>query len=365
MTVPAQMTAVVLTGHGGLDKLDVRTVDTPSPNVGEVLIKVGACGLNNTDVNTRTAWYSSGVTDALGDGVSDGFNAAKSEDGSWGSLSLSFPVIQGADVVGRIVDVGAGVSRDRIGQRVVVDPWLLGHGDWQNPENTRFFGSETDGGFADYTTIRAENALPVASDLSDAELATFACAYTTAEYLISRTAPVPGETVVITGASGGVGSAAIQLCKLRGCVVVAVASASKHEALKNLGADHTIDRNTTDVEHSIRTATDGDVDIVIDVVGGDNFLSLLRVLRQGGRYSASGCIAGQMTEMDLRLLIYKDLQLTGATIAPAGTMQRVLRMVEEGQLRPLLAATYPLAKLADAQAEFIAKAYVGNIVVVP
>ena len=289
MTLPKTMKAVLLTGHGGLDKLIYSEVPRPEPDQGEVLIKVGACGLNNTDINTRTAWYSKQVGAAIGDGAAAGFDQAGGQDASWGSSSIGFPVIQGADVAGRIVAVGAGVPESRIGERVLIDPWLLGHGDWLNPANSGYFGSEANGGYAEYTKVRSANAVAVRSGLSDAELATFPCAYTTAENLVQRSAPRPGETVVITGASGGVGSAAIQLCRLRGCRVLAVASPAKADALTALGAEQVIDRNTADLESAIRDANAGPVEIALDVVGGTHFMPLINALRQGGRYSSSGC----------------------------------------------------------------------------
>lgn len=363
--LPPTMKAMLLTGHGGLDKLVLSDVDTPRADKGEVVIKVGACGLNNTDINTRTAWYSKANDVALGDGAEDGFDATNDTDSTWGAGAIEFPLVQGADAVGKIVAVGEGVPETRIGERVMIDPWLLGHGDWLTPENSGYFGSELNGGFAEYTKIRSANAIPVNSALSDAELATFACAYTTAENLVQRTAPRPGETVVITGASGGVGSAAIQLCRLRGCRVIAVASASKAELLLELGASHVIDRDTGELEGAIRAAANGPVDIALDVVGATTFMPLINALRQGGRYSTSGCISGQFARFDLRQLVYKDLQLTGATICPPGTMHRVVGMIESGALKPLLAATYSLADMHRAQQAFIAKAHTGNIVVVP
>ncbi|WP_350333544.1 alcohol dehydrogenase family protein [Coralliovum pocilloporae] len=365
--LPDTMAAVLLTGHGGLDKLVYRTdVPVPKPGPGDVIVKVGACGLNNTDVNTRTGWYSPQVTDGITDeGGSQGFDEADDNCGTWGSGSLTFPRIQGADVAGSIVAVGDGVSTSRIGERVIIDPWLLGHGDWQNPEHSDYFGSECDGGFAEYTRVRSANALSITTDQTDAELATYPCAYTTAENLVARTSLRPGETVVIAGASGGVGSAAIQLCRLRGARVIGIASQAKADLLCELGAETIIDRNTDRLGDAIREVAKGPVDVALDVVGGETSLSLIDALRQGGRYSSSGCISGPIVSFDLRQLIYKDLQLTGATICPPGTMARITRLIETGNLRPLLAATYPLEKLADAQDAFMSKRHVGNIVVVP
>jgi NADPH:quinone reductase-like Zn-dependent oxidoreductase len=246
---------------------------------------------------------------------------------------------------------------------VLLDPWLLASGDWLDASRSQYFGSECDGGFADYTRIRSENAIRIETSQTDAQLATYPCAYTTAENLTARTGLQPGETVVINGASGGVGSAAIQLCRLRGARVIAIASASKAELLKQLGADRVIDRNTPDLEQAIRDAAGGAVEVALDVVGGNSFMPLINALRQGGRYSSSGSIAGPLVEFDLRQLVYRDLQLTGATIVPAGTMLRLVRLIEQDLLQPLLAQSFPLRELDKAQETFLQKQHVGNIVV--
>jgi NADPH:quinone reductase-like Zn-dependent oxidoreductase len=359
------MRAMVLTGHGGLDKLEYREDwPTPVPADNEVLVRVGACGLNNTDINTRTAWYSKTVTEGITDDAGKGgFASADAETGSWGNNTITFPRIQGADVAGEIVDVGAEVATSRIGERVILDPWILASGDWLDTSRSLYLGSECDGGYAEYMTIRNENAVRVNTPQSDAELATYPCAYTTAENLTARTGLQPGETVVITGASGGVGSAAIQLCRLRGARVIAIASPAKTDSLKQLGADQVIDRNVDNLEQAIRDAIGGAVDVALDVVGGSSFMPLVNALRQGGRYSSSGSIAGPLVEFDLRQLVYKDLQLTGATIVPPGTMHRLVSLIEQDLLKPLLAQTFPLQQLGNAQEAFLQKQHVGNIVV--
>ena len=365
MTVPSTMRAVVLTGHGGLDKLEYREDwATPMPADGEVLVRVAACGLNNTDINTRTAWYSKTVTGGITDAAGrDGFAGTDVDAGSWGSSGVKFPRIQGADVAGEIIAVGDGVEISRIGERVILDPWILATGDWLDPSRSLYLGSECDGGFAEFTTIRSENAIRINTGQSDAELATYPCAYTTAENLTARTGLKPGETVVIAGASGGVGSAAIQLCRLRGARVIAIASSSKTDLLTKLGADQVIDRDIDNLEQAIRDAGGGSVDVALDVVGGSTFMPLINALRQGGRYSSSGSIAGPLVEFDLRQLVYRDLQLTGATIVPPGTMQRLVSLIEQDLLEPLLAQTFPLEDLASAQETFLRKKHVGNIVV--
>ena len=169
--------------------------------------------------------------------------------------------------------------------------------------------------------------------------------------------------MVIAGASGGVGSAAIQLCRLRGARVIGIAAPAKADTLLGLGAETVIDRNEEDLEAAIRDAAGSPVDVALDVVGGPTFVALIDALRQGGRYSSSGAIAGPAVEFNLRQLIYKDLQLTGATIVPPGTMKRLIGLIEQGLLKPLLAQTFPLAELCAAQEAFMAKSHIGNIVV--
>ncbi len=176
LPLPERMRAVVLTGHGGLDRLAYRVdVPVPRPGAGEVLIRVGACGMNNTDINTRTAWYSRSVTEATASGGTGGFEAAREDDSTWGGAGLRFPRIQGADVAGRIAALGAGVPDARLGERVLVDPWLRDPHDPEDRAKAGYLGSERDGGFAEFTTVPAVNAVAIESELSDAELATFPC----------------------------------------------------------------------------------------------------------------------------------------------------------------------------------------------
>ncbi len=360
------MHAMLLTGYGGFDKLEFRTdYPIPQPEHNEVLVKVGACGLNNTDINTRTGWYSKTVEAEVGTGASSGFNIEQSHGSGWGAQKLQFPRIQGADVAGVIVDVGNSNNTHRIGERVIIDPWILADGNWLDNQNSAYFGSECDGGFAQFTKVRSSNAIAINSSYNDTELATLPCALTTAENLVQRTALKPGETVVITGASGGVGSLAIQLCLLRGAKVITIASKGKASYLYDLGVSSVIDRNETDISGAIQEAANGTIDVALDVVGGQLFNPLIDNLTQGGRYSSSGTIAGTKVDFDLRQLIYKDLQFTGATIVPPGTMQRLIKLLESHQIKPLLAASFPLQQVVEAQQMFLKKQHVGNIVVIP
>ena len=365
MSLPARMRAVLLTGHGGLDKLEYRNdVPVPAPAAGEVLIAVGACGMNNTDINTRTAWYSRSVTEATGGGGVGGFAAAREGDSTWGGAGLHLPRIQGADVAGRIVAVGAGVAAARVGERVLVDPWLRDPEDPGDRAKAGYLGSERDGGFAEYTTVPAVNAIEIESGLSDAELATFPCSSSTAEHMLAKARLAAGETLLVTGASGGVGSALVQLGKRRGAHVIAVAGSSKLAAVRALGADAVIAREAPDFEAAVRAASPGgEVEVAADIVGGPAFPSLLDLLARGGRYVTSGAIAGPMAELDLRILYLKDLELLGATVMPRGTFEDLVGYIERGEIKPLLAKTFPLEDLREAQTAFLEKRHVGNFVI--
>ena len=360
MTLPATMRAMVTMGHGDLDQIVLHeNWPRPDPAPGEVLIQVGACGLNNTDVNTRSGWYSKAVTEATTGGA---YKAVNDEDPTWGGAPISFPRIQGADVCGRIVAVGEGVDGARIGQRVITDNWLRDPDDPLDKNKTGYFGSERDGGFAEYCTIPAGNALPINSPLSDAELATFSCSYSTAEGMLTRAAVTERDTVLVPGASGGVGGALVQLAKRRGARVIALASEAKHADVARLGPDRILPR----APENLRAVLGGDrITVVADVVGGAYWPVLIDILERGGRYTCSGAIAGPMVELDLRTFYLRDLTFTGSTVIDPEVMPNLIRYIEAGEIRPALAATYRLEDLRDAQAVFIAKDHTGNIVVAP
>jgi len=360
--LPKTMRAVVLTGHGGLDKLEPHD-DWPAPEPGadEVLIRIHACGLNNTDVNVRTAWYSKGVSEATTGGALAG---AAQEDAAWGGAPIAFPLIQGADVCGTVVATGGPDGRDLIGRRVLLDPWLRDRDHPLDLDKCRYFGSECNGGFADYATVPARNVHPIESPLTAAEFATFATSYITAENMLNRAGVGADDVVLIPGASGGVGSALVQLAGRRGARTVALCGESKAEAVTALGADAVLPRAPADLKAALREATGRDtVTVVADVVGGALWPQLIDVLARGGRYTCAGAIAGPMVALDLRTFYLNDLTFTGATIVPPGVFADLVDYIERGEIRPLLAETYPLMDLAKAQEAFIAKRRVGNIAV--
>jgi len=360
MTLPATMTAMVTMGHGDLDQMVLHTDwPRPDPASGEVLIRVKACGLNNTDVNTRSGWYSKTVSEATTGGA---FEEVGDEDPTWGGAPITFPRIQGADVCGEIVAVGEGVDPARIGERVITDNWLRDPDDPTNMDKTGYFGSERDGGFAEFTTIPATNVIAVRSELSDAELATCSCSYSTAEGMLTRANVIDRDTVLVPGASGGVGGALVQLAKRRGARVIALASEAKHADVAKLGPDRILPRGPDDLR---ATLGDEKITVVADVVGGPYWPHLIDILERGGRYTCSGAIAGPMVEFDLRTFYLRDLTFTGSTIIDPEVTRNLVRYIEDGSVKPALAGAYPLAELRKAQAAFIAKKHTGNIVVIP
>jgi NADPH:quinone reductase-like Zn-dependent oxidoreductase len=328
------MAAVQLDRHGDLDALTYRDdVPVPRPSGDEVLIEVHACGMNNTDVWVREGAYGSD-TDP---------NAVS----TWrrGRSTLTFPRIQGTDSVGVIVAVGEGVPAARIGERVVIDFSLYNRDD-DSLADIDYIGHGRDGGYAEYQCVPAANAHAVDTTLTDAELATFCCAYLTGEHMLERANVQAGERVLVTGASGGVGSGIVQLCRARGAAV--------------------IDRGAADWVEAVEAATGGaPIDVVADLVAGPHFNDLLRILRPEGRYTTAGAIAGPVVELDLRTLYLKQLQINGSSQGRRSDFRRLLGHVLAGRIRPLLHATYRLSDFHHAQRDFMGKDYVGKLVVVP
>lgn len=359
--LPDIMRAALLLGNGGPEMLEVRDdVAVPTPGPGDVLLKVHACGMNNTDINTRVGWYSRSVTGATTDG---GFEESKTDDATWGRGGLGFPRIQGADIAGTVVAVGDGVDAGLVGRRVMVDPWIRDLTDPGNRELAGYLGSEQDGGFAEYANVQAPNVHPIDCDLSDAELATFACSWSTAEHMLHRVDLRAGQSIAVPGASGGVGSALVQLAKQRGARVVAIAGEAKLDQVRSLGADAVVARETEGLVDVVVEANGGSLDVVADIVGGDDFAPWLDALRRGGRYVTSGAIAGPIVALDLRTLYLNDLELHGATVFEPQIFADLVGYIERGEVRPVLGGTYPLEQIHEAQEAFGRKAHIGNLVI--
>lgn len=355
------MKAVVTRDNGGYDMLDYCDVPIPQPGPDEVLIQVLAAGVNNTEINTRLGWYSSkvsGGTEALSSDASEMTDAKSSKDGGWNE-ETPFPFIQGTDCCGRIVGVGDQVDAGRIGERILVRCCIRSDG-WDSLENI-WMASDFDGAFAQFVIVPASEVFAIECDWTDAELGTIPCAYGTSENMLHRAGVKAGDHVLVTGASGGVGSATVQLAKRRGATVTAVAGKAKFDAIAALGADRLLERHDDVVEALGKDS----VDVVIDNVAGEGFTPMTEVLKRGGRYASSGAIAGPIVTMDMRNFYLKDLTLIGCTAWDEPVFGNLVGYIERGEIKPLLAKTFGLKDIAQAQQEFTTKHHVGKFVLIP
>lgn len=352
MSLPATMSGVLLTGHGGPEALAFRSdISVPRPGPGQVVVRVLAAGVNNTDINTRVGWYAREVTGATEAATGEGVEA-----GGWGG-ALSFPRIQGGDLCGRVAALGKGVTGIEIGQRVTC-PLCLPRPTPENPVGLTVLGSEIDGAFAEYCLLEAGDLFDVtAAPLSDAEIAAMPCAYGTAEGMLMRAGVAAGWKVLVTGASGGVGMAAVGLAALRGAEVTGIAAEAKAEAVRAAGAAAVMPRGAVPPEAAF--------DAVIDLVGGPGFPALIRALKPGGHYAVAGAIAGPMVEADLRDIYLADRTIHGCTYQPPEVFQRLAGLINAGRIRPLVSKTYPLARIAEAQEDFQSKRLPGKLVLIP
>lgn len=350
------MKAVVTLGNGGYEQLYYGDVARPVPGPAEVLVQVRAAGMNNTEINTRLGWYSASVRNSTAEAAQDA--PAPRADGGW-NAATPFPFIQGTDCCGIVAEVGAADSRHLLGRRVLVRPCMRPEG-FTSPENI-WMASDFDGAFAQYVKVPAYEVFPVTCEWTDAELATIPCAYGTAENMIHRAGVASGMRVLVAGASGGVGSAAIQLAKRRGAEVIGLTTPAKMDDVRALGADHVLDRGAD----LVAALGSGAVDVVVDNVAGPGFGAMLQVLRRGGKYVSSGAIGGPVVELDMRVFYLRDLTLIGCTGWDAPVFPNLISYIERGEIRPLLARTWPLDRIADAQREFLKKAHVGNFVLIP
>lgn len=353
------MKAVVTMGNGGYDQLVYCDVVRPEPGPGEVLVQVLAAGMNNTEINTRLGWYSSSVKKSTADTAdSEQVAPTRKADGGW-NAATPFPFIQGTDCCGIVVEAGSVANRHLVGQRILVRACMRTEG-FASPENI-WMASDFDGAFAQFVKVPATEVFPVNCDWSDAELATIPCAYGTAENMIERAGIGRGMRVLVAGASGGVGSAAVQLAKRRGAHVIGVTADGKMKDVLGAGADDVVDREANPVAVLGKES----VDVVIDNVAGAKFGSMLEVLRRGGKYVSSGAISGPLVELDMRVFYLKDLTLIGCTGWDEPVFPNLISYIERGEIRPLLAKTYPLDQIVSAQQEFLKKSHVGNFVLIP
>lgn len=346
---PEVMRAVRIIRHGGPEVLEVTEVPVPSPQQGEVLVEVAAVALNNTDLWTREGAYGlPGDPDALA-----GWRGA-----------IDFPRIQGADVAGRVVATGAGVDEALVGVRVVVDPAVY-DSVARDANPVGLMGSERDGGYAQYVSAPAGRVHDVSgSSLSDDQLAALPTAYGTALGMVERGRVAEGETVLVTGASGGVGVALVQLARERGARVVAVSSGSKLEPVRQAGAHEVVDRGR-DVAEQVRAVAPEGVHVVLDVAAGAFLSTGMPLLRESGRWVVAGALAGYGVSFDVRRLYLHNAQLIGSSMHTPAHFDLLMDIAREARVDPLVAATFPLPDARQAQEELAQRGHVGKLVLHP
>jgi NADPH:quinone reductase-like Zn-dependent oxidoreductase len=327
------MRAVVFFGHGGPEVLQYREdIPAPDPEAGEVLIRVRYAALNRLDDFVRTGWRG---------------------------LNLAFPHILGSDFSGTIAALGPGVTGWQIGQTVVANPtFWCGHcafciaGRQNQCEHFAILGEHLPGAYAEYVRVPAKNLVAIPEGFPLDQAAAMPLVGVTAWHmLVVRGNVRPGETVLIVGSGGGVNSAAIQIAKLAGATVLAVAgNAAKAENARELGADWSVDRERTpDWGKAVwaRTGRQG-VDVVVDNVGEATWTASLRSLARGGRLLTVGGTTGYNGPTPINLLFGRHLSIIGSTMGTQADFEAVMAQVWAGRLRPIVDEIFPLAQYPQA-----------------
>jgi NADPH:quinone reductase-like Zn-dependent oxidoreductase len=345
------MTAAVLTRHGEADAFEVRRDwPVPRPGPGHALVRVRAAAVNNTDIWTREGAY--------------GLPGRPDAKAGWRG-PISFPRVQGGDIAGIVEAIGADVAPDLLGRRILVDPAIYADESPSAPP-VGLLGSEADGGFATYVDVPAAQVHDVTtSPLSDEQLACLPVAYGTAMGMLERAHLRAGETVLVAGASGGVGFALVQLAAARGAEVIAVTSGDKASAVAEAGALRVVSRDAGDLAGQVASAAPAGLDAVADVAGGPAVNDLLPLVRDDGRWVIAGAIAGAVVTFDLRRLYLHNLSLIGSSMHTRDHFARLVEVARTGAVQPRVAGQFALASIHEAQTEFRRRRHIGKIVITP
>lgn len=365
--IPRRMAAVQLVGHGDISNLVYREdIPVPTPGPGDVLVRVTATAKNNTDRKVREGLYPTEHADHV-----SSFQIS-------GSPTLKFPRIQGADIAGRVVAVGEGISEQRIGERGLLDFNI--YQDERRSINLTpdYYGHGADGGFAEYAVVPSDQFHEVSNpELSDAELASMGmCACQTALHMLNVAGVTAGEQILVTGASGGVGTALVQLCRILGAIPHAVSSPGKEDALRALGAESVIDRTrTSDWKRAVAEATGGKIiDAVMDLVGGESTNRFMDVMidRMGERktyprLSIAGAGEDNITKILWTRIYLYQIQIFGVSHGTREEADQLLGWIRDGQLKPVLHGAFKLSDIHNAERYFVnrSSSYLGKIVIVP
>lgn len=331
------MRAVVIHEHGGRDKLILEDVPKPQAGPGHIVVAVKACGLNYLDIFVRRGMPG---------------------------LPIDLPRISGGDIAGVVDELGEGVTNVQVGQRVLLDPAVtLPNGE------IGALGENTTGGLAEYIAVPAQNAIPLPDDVSFNDAAALPIAYGTAwRMLITRGNVQPGEHVLILGASGGVGTGAVQIAKMRGCVVYAASSSEdKLARLKELGADVLVNY----VEHPefhryVRSLNNGEgVDVVVNYTGGDSWVRSLKCVRHGGRLLTCGATAGYDPQTDIRYIWRKEMNILGSDGWRREDLENLVEAVRTQAIIPVIDKVLPLEETAEGHRLLEDREVFGKVIITP
>ncbi len=339
------MKAILFEKHGGPEVLRYTEVAEPKLGHGEVLIRVRACALNHLDL-----WVRNGLP----------------------GVQIPLPHIPGSDIAGEVAKVGEGVTRAKVGQKVVLAPGLSCNAcdacvsglDNQCRRYT-IIGYMVDGGSAEYARAPEVNVLPMPSRLSFEEAAAVPLVFQTAWHmLLTRAGLRPGEDVLVLGAGSGIGSAAIQIAKLAGARVIATAgSDEKLKHARALGADEAINHSRQDIAEEAKKLTGKrGVDVVFEHVGAATWEKSLASLAPAGRLVTCGATTGHEVKIDIRRLYVHQWSLLGSYMGTRGELIAVLKLVEQGKLNPVVDKVFPLAEAASAHAHLEKREQFGKVV---
>jgi NADPH:quinone reductase-like Zn-dependent oxidoreductase len=329
----ATMTATVIREHGGPDRLNVEEVEQPAPAPGELTVRVAACAINHLDIFVRRGMPG---------------------------LPIPLPHTTGGDIAGWIEELGEGVDGPAVGTPVLVDPAV--------PEGA--LGENRPGGLAEYVVAPAGNVIPVAdADLGRLiEVAALPIAYGTAQRMLFQRARLqPSETIAVLGATGGVGVACVQLAQRAGAHVIAITSSpAKGERLRALGADTVLVAADDAFGKQLWAATGKQgADVVVDYSGQRTWPQSIRCTKPGGRLVTCGATSGHEAVTDLRYVWVREIDIRGSDGWTRSDLLALCRLVEDGELQPVIHAIHPLSRAREAIAELEERRAFGKVVVVP
>lgn len=341
-----KMRAVIFKKHGGTEELEEAYIPVPEPGKRDVLVKVHASSVNHLDL-----WNLAGMP----------------------GVRVTMPHIPGCDVSGEVVGKGAKAHGIPLGTHVIVAPGIscgkcryCANG-WDSLcPRYQILGFQINGGFAEYVKVPARNIIPVNKRLSMEEWAGVPLVFMTAWHmLMTRGGLKKKESVLIHAAGSGIGSAAIQIAKLLRCrVMTTVGSAEKAALAKSLGPDAVINYSEKDFAAEVFKWTGGEgVDVVFEHIGGETFAKSIACLKKTGRLLTCGATAGRSVSVDLRFLFMKQLSIFGSYMGGIPELQRIVRRMKDGRLRPVIDKVYPLRQARQALKRMSDRENFGKIIV--